>query len=197
MDLDSCPTDALITRMGGYMELSAPTSYDPIVETITVDDESKVTIFGSNDRYANASATTMERGLIELFAFVGNKKHKKEPVIPKSFIKKKGKYKLKPKPEPKSGKKQKKTKKIKSGGNDSDSDSDNGSGNDSDTSTSTSGSESYNEHDELSTSDESSTTDELSVADESIDILEFAETAEIIGADETADDFDIMNFADN
>lgn len=187
MDLDSCPTDALITRMGGYMEVSAPTSYDPIVETITVDDESTVTIFGSNDRYANVSATTMERGLMELFAFVGKKKHKKEPVIPKSLLKKKGKYKPKPKPKSKSGKKSKKTKKIKSGGNDSDSDSDGGSGNDSDTSTSTSGSESSIESSEEST--ELDKINEVSEVSEAIDILEFASGAE--------DDFDIMNFADN
>jgi hypothetical protein len=112
-----CPTDALLTKFGSYYEMSMDVKYDPAVETVTVDDDSVVHVIGGRDdmKYPNATASTMERGLRELFAYVGDKKKPdNRNVLPKALKKTK-----KQKNRPKSKNKSKSKRKPKSGGDES------------------------------------------------------------------------------
>lgn len=168
-----CPTDALLTKFGSYYEMSMGVKYDPIVETVTVDDDSVVHVIGGRDdmKYPNATASTMERGLRELFAYVGNKKKPdNHNVLPKALKKTK-----KQKNRPKSKSKSKSKRKTKSGGDDS---------------------EDSSSDSEISISDISdSSDDELELASDNIDIIEEAEAlAEITEIAIGASEFNLSDF---
>lgn len=183
-----CPADALMTKIGSYYEMSMDVKYDPVVETVTTIDDSVIHVIGNYDdqKHLNMTATTMERGLRELFAYVGTKKNKdKRNVLPKALKKTK-----KQKNRPKHSKKTKKCK--KSGGDESDA-SDNeyygGSGNESSSSDSMSESESDNAPDNIEEDVESE-----------FNLAEFADAAEIIalGSSDLSDsnNFNLADFVD-
>lgn len=188
-----CPTDALVTRIGSYYEVESSTSYDPVVETVTTDNDSLTYVFGAGTDN-NISATTMERGLMELFGYIGKKKHKTNAtVIPKRNHlpknKGKGKVKGKAKGNDKIEGKNKAKGKAKLGGiESSEYSSDEADDSANDSSETDYNSSSCNSDDDSNDDFDTKHDVEQSSID-NINILEY-------GSDEPSENFDIMNFAD-